>query len=183
MNYTEAIQKAERLRASLEPFCRRIEIAGSVRRQKTEDIKDIELVAIPISNQLFDMFGNPTEGANLLELAIPQFAHNYRATTTKNGEKYKAIIFPDATKLDLFIVTPDTWGVQFALRTGPADYSHWLVTPKNKGGALPSYAKVEGGRVLVHGEKIETPEEADFFKFLDIPMREPKDRIAKWIGG
>jgi hypothetical protein len=66
--------------------------------------------------------------------------------------------------------------VQFTLRTGPADYSHWLVTNKRFGGALPGVAQVKGGRVLVHGKPIATPEEEDFFAFLEIPMPHPRDR-------
>lgn len=46
MKHTEAYQIATRIKAELQPHCERIEIAGSIRRNKPE-VKDIEIVAIP----------------------------------------------------------------------------------------------------------------------------------------
>ena len=46
MKYEEAIEIAEKVKTLLLPHCERVEIAGSVRRKKT-DVKDIEIVAIP----------------------------------------------------------------------------------------------------------------------------------------
>jgi DNA polymerase/3'-5' exonuclease PolX len=46
MKYVEVIKIAERVRAQPEPFFIIREIAGSIRRKKSE-VKDIEIVAIP----------------------------------------------------------------------------------------------------------------------------------------
>ena len=42
----------------LEPFCEKINIAGSVRRKKQE-VKDIEIVCVPKLETQYDMFGTP----------------------------------------------------------------------------------------------------------------------------
>jgi DNA polymerase/3'-5' exonuclease PolX len=179
MDYQEALTKALKYKAALSPFCEVIEIAGSVRRKKSTDIKDVELVCIPKLKPILDMFNLDNGAESLLETNLPEILASWNAWPIKNGEKYKQVLFSDGTKLDLFIVTPETWGVQFAIRTGPADYSQWLVTKRNGGGALPSFAQVKHGRVWVHGEAIQTPREIDFFNFLQIPMPEPENRVIQ----
>lgn len=157
------------------PYCERAEIAGSIRRQKPE-VKDIEIVVIPKTETVKDLFGEAAGEVSLLENSISNLLKTWDAWTIKNGQKYKQILLPGGMKLDLFIVKKETWGVQFTIRTGSADYSKWLVTQRRYGGALPSHAKVEDGRIVVHGKPIETPEEKDFFEFLEIPMPAPSER-------
>jgi DNA polymerase/3'-5' exonuclease PolX len=85
----------------------------------------------------------------------------------------------EGINLDLFIVTrPAQWGVILAIRTGPADFSKWIVTPRKYGGALPSNCHVEGGRVLRQQIPLEMPEERDFLDFLGLGWVEPKDRMV-----
>jgi hypothetical protein len=55
MNYDAALAIAERLKADLAPYCTRIEIAGSVRRQRPQ-VKDVEICAIPLQEPS-DLFG------------------------------------------------------------------------------------------------------------------------------
>lgn len=47
MNLETAQKFAAEVHAVIVPLCEKCEIAGSIRRQKREDIKDIEIVAIP----------------------------------------------------------------------------------------------------------------------------------------
>ena len=171
----DALPIANKCLADLTPYCERAEIAGSIRRQKPE-VKDIEIVVIPKTETVNDLFGEPAGEVSLLENSIPNILKAWDAWTIKNGQKYKQILLPGGMKLDLFIVTKETWGVQFTIRTGSADYSKWLVTQRRYGGALPSHAKIEGARVVVYGKQLETPEEKDFFAFLEIPMPAPSER-------
>jgi DNA polymerase/3'-5' exonuclease PolX len=67
MNLETATRVANRLKTLLEPYCERIEIAGSVRRQKTEGIKDVELCIVPrlepVNPEQHALFDEPnTEG-------------------------------------------------------------------------------------------------------------------------
>lgn len=153
----------------LRDWCVRIETAGSVRRRKSE-VGDIEIVCIP--KFVNDMFGNPTTTSVLdvmdwSNIGVPE----------KSGPKYKQIILRSGAALDLFIVTPPAqFGVQFLIRTGPAEYSHRFVTPKHYGGMLPSNLKVKDGAIWKGNQLIETPEEEDVFNLIGAPWIPPMER-------
>src|SRR5438045_3687642 len=55
----EARAIAEDFRDLIADSCDQVEIAGSIRRQKP-DIGDIEIVAVPKTGRVLDMFGSPT---------------------------------------------------------------------------------------------------------------------------
>lgn len=165
MKLEEAEAIALRIVERLRPSCRRIEIAGSIRRRKA-DVGDIEIVAEPLP--VFDLFGSP---AGYADLSLP-----YRAN--KNGPRYKQYILPDIN-LDLFIVLPPAqWGVIFALRTGGAEFSRRLVTPRIHHGFLPAGYYVEDGAVhrVGTGEIVPTPEEADFLALCGVADIPPQER-------
>jgi DNA polymerase/3'-5' exonuclease PolX len=165
----------------LSPFCERIEYAGSVLRHKQEGINDIEIVCIPKIRMEKDLFGEEIKAASLLQEAIPGILFNWGVSKIiRNGPKWKTFIIPhgEGVKIDLFIVTAKTWGTNFAIRTGPSDYSKWLVTEKREGGAFPGHAKFNGSgfEISVGGTVLPMYEEKDFFNFLQIQMPEPCSR-------
>lgn len=184
-----ARNKAERLLSMLSPSCERIEIAGSIRRNKPL-IRDIELVAIPRreTRDGGDLWGTQVEVDCLDETlqalrasgALPLRAvENHRAdgsveTSQRDGESYKALVF-DGMPVDLFIVHPGKadWGVIFTIRTGPAEWSHRLVTDCQR-----YLRRVAGGRLYRAGEYVSCPEEADFLAALGQPWVDPADRSA-----
>lgn len=181
MEHAKALSIARDLMYTLEPYCERIAIAGSVRRNKPE-VKDIELVAIPklVPEQIgmFTGLDFPDEPARMKSalddgvIGLGRFI--------KNGERYKQIILPESIKLDLFIVLPPAqFGVIYVIRTGPDTFSHWIVTPRKHGGALPSNAFVKDGAVHCDGKTLEMPEEIDFLNFLGLGWIEPCDRNGK----
>jgi DNA polymerase/3'-5' exonuclease PolX len=176
MPYSEALELAQKVVEILAPACERIEIAGSIRRQKPE-VGDIEIVAISAKVQRYNMFMEPVGEVDQLSFdwAIKEaFLNGWRVL--KNGPLYKQFNIGPCC-LDLFITTPEKWGVIYTIRTGSADFSHRLMTPKRYGGMMPAWAKIADGRVW-HGEQVlETPEEADVFKALGLDWIEPKDRI------
>jgi DNA polymerase/3'-5' exonuclease PolX len=160
-----ALPLAEKLVTRFAPYCERIEIAGSVRRGKQE-VGDIEIVAIPRAEN--DLFGAPAP-----IYPIHSYIHDGEKAgdwrKTKGGLKYVQLALTEGINLDLFLVTPPAqWGVLFTIRTGPADFSQWIVTPRNMGGCLPSNARVQDGRVLVNARPLPMPEEIDFFDFLGL---------------
>jgi DNA polymerase/3'-5' exonuclease PolX len=155
----------------LGPYCERIEIAGGIRRGK-EEVHDAEIVAIPKLGK--DMFGEEVPGKSMIE----DFFYQTQAILKKDGPRYKQIVRPeDGFSLDLFIVLPPAqWGVIFTIRTGPADFSKWIVSKRAQGGALPSFAKVKDGAVIVDGQALPMPEEIDFLDFLELGWIEPRER-------
>lgn len=177
---------AAELVAELSPACERIEIAGSIRRGKSNP-KDIEIVCIPrISGfQEYDMFGMQVESPEHSELVkavnviTSKGDWEFDPEVKRNGIKYKRLRHID-TRIccDLFITSPECWGVIFSIRTGPGDYSRELVTRARRMGMV-----VEGGNLYrTHRdnrrELIPTPEEEDFFKALGLEWIEPGNRLG-----
>ena len=167
-------------KSRLLPYCERVEIAGSVRRKKTE-VHDIEIVVVPLIVETVDLFGSKIVEMDMLEQVIEARLQAGDFTLKKNGPRFKQLELPGGITVDLFIGRPPAqWGVIFALRTGPANFSHWLVTNKRHGGALPGYLKVKDGALWHADHVVETPEEEDFFQAIGVEMVRPEERKARW---
>ena len=166
----------------ISPACERAMVCGSVRRQKAEGIHDIEIVAQPkIILQVADLFGNETPAseleAMLSDLPESGFISLYRDPQgrTCNGEKHKKLAFEGAM-IDLYVAEQGNWGNIVAIRTGNADFSRFLVTPRNKGGLLPSHLKQAEGYLWNGDQRIECPTEQAFFAALGLDFVEPLHR-------
>lgn len=198
---------AEALVEHLRPFCRRIEIRGSIARFKP-DAGDIEILAepdlSPVPRERLE-FGKPVPRSynTFLDRAVDLMKKDGAIRVHADGDRYKKIWLNYAgIQVDLFInIAPSDWGVQSVIRTGPEDFSHWCVTQRKYGGALPNGYYVKHQVVWIESElpKVEMPREADdaielltdtnhlpmpeeidFLNFLGLGWIEPKDRVAKW---
>jgi DNA polymerase/3'-5' exonuclease PolX len=180
MEHQQALKIASDLVELFTPYCERVAIAGSVRRQKPE-VKDLEIVAVPhmIPEQIgmftgLDFPDEPSPLVSALDDALIGLGR-----FIKNGQRYKQIVLNDGINLDLFLVLPPAqWGVLYTIRTGPSDFSKWIVTPRKYSGALPSDSSVKDGAVHHNGKIILMPEEIDFLNFLELGWIEPKDRVV-----
>lgn len=194
MKHADAMNIAQGLVERLRPACTRIEIAGSIRRGK-DDVKDIEIVAIPdltLVPRPRAEFGKPIPKLlkTQLDAIIEEMFQQNLLKREKDGDKYKKLWLWQNVHVDLFLVTPPAeWGVQMMIRTGPADFSHWLVTRQRSGGAMPSLYRVQDGAVWLGATeeknpdpitKVSMPEEMDFFRFLGLDWIEPGEREARW---
>lgn len=175
MELVEAWTIASELMSELAPYCDRIAIAGSIRRKKPE-VKDIELVAIPTLPT--NLFGNVVDvGRTALDCKLDDLGF----PRTRDGQRYKQLMHPAGIKVDLFLVRPPAqWGVIHMIRTGPAEFSQWIVTRRRLGGALPDYMRVRNGGVYIGETLNPTPREEDFFFLLGIPLTEPENRLPLW---
>lgn len=182
MNLENASRIARDLCRRIEPGCEQLQIAGGIRRKKA-DPHDIELVAIPKLAPVTDLFGQTTGHVNVLETILEELlTAGVLETGPKNGQRMKQYrVPPSGVMVDLFVVLPPAqWGVLYAIRTGPAHYSHWLVTQRAKGGALPDDAFVRDGAVWVDMEVLPMPTEESFFAFLELPVTPPENRVPAW---
>lgn len=180
MKRDEAARIAQKWVERIRPYCQRVEIAGSLRRGKPE-VKDIEIVAEPKINQAVDLFGQPVGQTSQLDVYLSGLTG---VRFVKAGPKYKQIALPEGIKLDLFVVTPPAqWGVIMAIRTGPADYSRWLVTQRRYNGPLPSNLRVKDGAVWNGTKIVPTPEESDFFAILGLANDPPELRQVPHVVG
>ena len=190
MEYDTLLPIAERMLDLLRPGCKRLEIAGGLRRQKP-DPHDIEIVAIPDMRPPRPIFGCP-QYATILDALLASLERgdedDIRIHFSLNGPKFKQFaISMDGgqnwlVKLDLFLCTPPSdWGVLYLIRTGPAEFSQWIVTQKWQGGGLTNGYRVENNRVISHdGNYIPCPEEIDFLKFCKLDWITPSIRRPIW---
>lgn len=181
MRLDEARAIANEIVTALSPACERIEIAGSIRRQKPDNIKDIEIVAI--SKPFRPTFGVKPKSGELQALVDKLRSEGEVMARTDGrgrtawGQKYRRILWGQhAAPLDLFIVTRETWGAQFTIRTGDADFSHKLVTPRSMGGVLPDALILKDGMLWRSGVHVQTLEEIDFFRMIDLVWIPPHQR-------
>lgn len=177
MPLVEASKLAEALRSALEPGCERIAIAGSVRRRKPM-IGDIEICAIPRFQE--DLFGGAA--GSILDAILERLVAEKRLERIKGGDRYKQYLVVRAgCKLDIFCATPENFGCVLMIRTGPAPFSHRLVTPKGVRtsageGILPQGYRFAEGRLWCGDEAISTPDEDAIWRVLGIEAIAPEDR-------
>jgi DNA polymerase/3'-5' exonuclease PolX len=161
MKLTAARDIANHWLEVFKPYTKRIEIAGSIRREKDE-VKDIELVVIPDSYHL--------------EL----FIRDQRLHLKKNGPKYKQIYFAcDCINLDMFICTPETFAMNKLIRCGSADYCKGFMIDLHRRGFTSKDARLYRYDVAMKepvGAPLPVMEEADVYKITGIPWIEPKER-------
>lgn len=160
MKLAQARAIAERCLCELKPHCERIEIAGSIRRNK-EEPKDIEIVSIP---KPYDV--------GLFESGIATVVNRWEKVKGELPCKYTQRVLPEGIKLDLFFATPENWGLIFAIRTGSAGFSHKMLAAR---WSAMGY-KSEGGMLMRGGESICVREENELFDLLGMKWIEPEDR-------
>lgn len=173
--------------------CERREIAGSIRREK-QDPSDIELIVIPKMRDDYipaDMFSFGPRQVSCLDDSLHDLFDAgewcFDPIVKRNGPKYKRLswrhLLPNGPCADLFIVTAETWGAQFVIRTGPLDFSKAMVSRALRLGMKQDDGNLwkihrDGSRTI-----IPTPNEIDFFNALEVPYLEPKERSAERLGG
>lgn len=171
MPLDEARPIVDRLVERFTPVCERIEVAGSVRREKPM-VGDLEVVVIPKGEQLNDLL------ADWMDQGIIRHRPD-----KKWGEKYKSFHFDIREKTvqaDVWIQSPDTWGTNMMIRTGSATFTQNMVTRKSEGGWMPDWFKVEKARVWQDGEAVPTPEEEDIFKLWGMVYVVPQERTDSY---
>lgn len=163
---------AEKIVELLKPYCIRIEIAGSIRRE-CEIVGDIEIVCIPLPYET----GLFTSG---IASVVNQW-EKVKGELEYGKTKYTQRIIPASivgredkkVAIDLFIAEPGNFGSLLAIRTGSSEYSHHILA---KGWVAKGY-RSEGGYLKQGSKTYECPEEIDLFKRIGIPYCEPKNRV------
>jgi DNA polymerase/3'-5' exonuclease PolX len=181
----EAKAIAEALLAEIQPFCERVEVAGSIRRCKPE-VKDVEIVAVPLWTEEpdpADLFGEQKVRVNRL---FAEWSQSCGIRWIKTGTpdivdwhvkpdgKYWRGLLPSGLKLDLFLTEPGNFGLQYVIRTGSADFSRELVTWARDRAGTPAR---EGWLRDAAGEPIPTPTELSVFHALGLAWVWPSERV------
>lgn len=169
MELTEAWELAAVVRNKLKPFCERIEIAGSIRRERSV-VNDIEIVCIPKMITVQDGFFDTKIEKDPNFIKIVDSWERIKGDAVEG--KYMQRMIAGHIKLDIFTATRYNWGLIYAIRTGSAEFSHRILATgwKKKGyTSLNGILRNDLGRVQV-------AEEEDLFKLIGINWIPPKER-------
>lgn len=165
-----ALQVAEALKAQLKFYCHRIEIAGSLRRQRP-DVGDIELLVVPRCQGDVDLLDKVVK--DMLHEDILKYRRNKKGSRVY-GPKNKLLIHVESgIAVDIFSTTEECWPVALAIRTGP----------KESNIAIATAAQRKGWRLRAYGDGFDTPNgpircqsEREVFELVGLPYRPPEER-------
>lgn len=161
MNYNKAKSIADKYVNLFRPFCKRIEIAGSIRRKRPE-VGDIEIVCIRDTRQLYQW---------------KELIDGFRIIKGTAVGKYVQLNLKDGINLDLFMCFENNFGLIYAIRTGSAEYSHQvLAVGWNRAGYTSKEGVLYPDEKNPLKEKIYIREEEELFKLIGIPYVEPEKR-------
>lgn len=177
IDYSVAYDIASKVRDRLLKNCERIELAGSLRRMKSQ-VGDIEIMIVP-------------NAATYTYLDYLLGQGKIRHTTPKRwGDKQRSFMMtttgshPMDLQFDLFLQPdPATWGVNMMIRTGSADFSRIMMTKRSEGGWCPDCYLVKNARVwdIETGAALDTPDEADIFRLWGMEMPSPEERTETFM--
>lgn len=147
----------------IDNYCERIEIVGSIRRERPK-VNDIDFLVLTdnrhwaqLRNVLVSLLNAKIvcSGNKILRTLIPATTNNLYA------------------QLDLYRVTEGNYGMLKLIRTGSADHNVWLSKFAIKHGMrlLHSTGVLKGDKTVIIGY-----DESLVFKTLGLPYVEPKQR-------
>ena len=206
MILSEALTLADKFTQLLEPVCIRREVVGSVKRMKPE-VHDLEILLIQKPGYPAPEFGKSKEIYKThLDKLLAELQRDgvlQTAIHPADGDKLKrreicGTNFITGFNLELFIVTPNTWGLQNMIRTGNSWFSHRAVTNQNTiavekfdpmrtaRGFLPNDLRYIKGKDIASGEScikrgdeiLSLPEERNVIELIFGTWIRPQDRAA-----
>lgn len=173
---------ARTLMELLRPACHRIEIVGSLRRQKLY-VGDIELLFIEkFEKRKTGLFDEDAAQINLVDKILDEWLASGLISKRPNkagmlawGEKNKLAVHSlSGIPLDLFSTTADNWAVSLVIRTGSKETNLRLTSSAiARGGHLNAYGC---GVTWKDGTSTPAISEEDVFKMCGVPYIEPHAR-------
>lgn len=174
MKLDEARKIAQKYVSVLKPWCEKIMIGGSIRRQKPW-VKDIEIICVPkrFCPEIKDLFGEVTKEPELPLKEFCDFVNTLEAVKGNPAGKYTQRILPEGIKLDLFMAEKNNFGLIAMIRTGSANYSKEVMVELLKRGFKSDEGQLINTRT---GEIVECQTESSFYQITGIRYVKPKDR-------
>jgi len=147
------LKLAEKILSDLKPFCRKIQIVGSIRRGEKNPI-DIDMVAISKVN-----------GKEKIEGVLAR-----KGKLVRHGEKVVSYMV-QGVKIEVYFADFDSWGAALLTYTGSSEYNIGLrMHAKKKGFKLNQYGLFKGD------EKIAGKTEKGIYAALGKSLKKPQDR-------
>lgn len=177
MKLAEAERLAEDLVRQMAPYCARIQVAGSIRRRKGL-VGDIEILCIPRWEHRpdpSDLFGADRRVNTLHTDWGERCGMQWLKGFKPEGKYWRGLLKDQCQVVDVFLVTPESWGLQLVIRTGCAEFSQAFVTHARDIGR-PS----EGGYLRgCDGSPLPTREEEDAFALVGLAWVDPEQRTGR----
>jgi DNA polymerase/3'-5' exonuclease PolX len=151
---------ADNIKAAVEAHCDKIEVAGSIRRQKTK-VHDIDFVVVAKSD-------SDWQGIN-------EILRLLKAKPNCSGSQLIKAYLPCQNGLfqvDFYRAKPSTFGIHLLIRTGSADHNMWLAGYAISKGMRLKYS--EG--LIKEGTPIAGENEKEVFSALGLPYPFPTER-------
>lgn len=169
---------ARNLARALGPLCDSVEVAGSLRRGSPY-VHDIDIVCIPrtrVDKADPDLFEHREETTvNLVVEMLREWEAEHRIEGLSVGRrivKFRRARVPEV-KTQIFFSTPETWGLDLVIRTGPKDLNIRLANrARDLGGSL----HVDGRGIIIRGATARVATEVDVFKAVRLPFVEADRR-------
>jgi DNA polymerase (family 10) len=156
----EAEKTAEQIKAAVAAHCEKIEIAGSIRRQKTI-VHDIDFVVVARSDSEWQR--------------ISETLKRMKAKLNCSGNSVIKALLPTQKglfKVDFYRAKPSTFGIHLLVRTGSAQHNMWLASLAISKGMRIKYS--EG--LIKEGKVIAGETEQGVFEALGLPYPLPTER-------
>ena len=180
MKLEQAKQIAEEVKGWLEPYCKRIEIAGSIRRQKSE-VNDVEILCIPKQPYLFGHYSDNVDQhiSELIDAKLLSYRCNKKGQVVYGIKNKLLTHVASGFPLDIFITNEEWWPVALVVRTGPkASNIKIAMAAKKKGWKFRAY----GSGFTIYNpcsgeqEKIICKSEREVFEAVGLEYLEPERR-------
>ena len=167
MTFDEAKYIAQGVVAKLRPVTEQIKVCGSLRRLRKE-VSDIDIVCEPKRTPVKDLFG-AISGYQVDPKFIEVVNSWEKIKGSPEGKYCQRLV--DGVKVEISIADKTRFGNLVIIRTGDAEFSHNIMKRVLKMGFE------QRGGYLYNGDKIiPLYTEEDYFKILNLPYIEPKDR-------
>jgi DNA polymerase (family 10) len=171
-NVLRGLERAEieplalKIIGAIDPYCTKVEVAGSIRRRK-DTVNDIDIVVLPKTHSWIKL--------------LKEIRRRFDAVTEKQGAKLATLYVPFVSKqghvqVDLYRATKKTWGILLLIRTGSAKHNIYLASLAMRKGYRLAYSK---GLLDEKGEVVASKTERDVFEALGLDYIQPLDREVK----
>ena len=171
MKLREAVTLAAKIKAELEPFSERIEIAGSIRRQRPE-VGDIDLVILPKPGQLSAIKARCLQRCSAVTDGDQNFIVRMPAVGPFAGVQVDIFFAHHATK-DFFQTVPGNFGTLLLCRTGSKEHNIFLVEHAKRFGMSWNPYR---GVINPEGYVLASETEAEVFSALGLGFIPPESR-------
>ncbi len=151
---------ASKIKTAVQTYCEKIEIAGSIRRQRPK-IHDIDFAVVAKSDTDWQR--------------ISETLKRLKAKPNCSGNQLIKAYFPCENGLfqvDFYRAKPSTFGIQLLIRTGSAEHNMWLAGYAISKGMRLKYS--EG--LIKDGKPVAGKDEKGVFSTLRLPFPSPTER-------